>query len=266
MTDGEIELSRRKVLGSIGAVGIASAGLGAGTMALFNDTESFENNVLTAGKLDLRVHWFTDVDQGFATPQNDTDSGTVNGDSNYTYNVTDVKPGDSGTLAFCPEIVNNDAYLWIGSENGVIDYENGQTEPEAAVDPTGGNPGQGKGELSEVVLVTIHQAENVGIQGGEITYDVSHTISSGVPLSLVSLFLQHGWPVEDFKETQQTDATEPYPASSDPGQPDCIVFEWVVPEDVGNKIQSDSIELDLRFEAVQARHNPNPDNPFTNST
>ncbi|WP_049984809.1 SipW-dependent-type signal peptide-containing protein [Halobellus rufus] len=57
MADESFELTRRKVLGSIGAVGAASAGAGLGTSALFSDTESFENNKITAGELDLKVDW-----------------------------------------------------------------------------------------------------------------------------------------------------------------------------------------------------------------
>jgi predicted ribosomally synthesized peptide with SipW-like signal peptide len=52
-----IELSRRKALASLGAVGVASAGAGIGTSAYFTDEESFEGNVLTAGELDLVLDW-----------------------------------------------------------------------------------------------------------------------------------------------------------------------------------------------------------------
>jgi predicted ribosomally synthesized peptide with SipW-like signal peptide len=57
MTDKNLDLTRRKVLGSIGAVGVAGAAAGYGTTAYFNDTESVENNTLTAGSLDLKVDW-----------------------------------------------------------------------------------------------------------------------------------------------------------------------------------------------------------------
>jgi predicted ribosomally synthesized peptide with SipW-like signal peptide len=57
MTDNNIDLTRRKVLGSIGAVGVAGAAAGYGTTAYFTDEESVENNTLTAGALDLKVDW-----------------------------------------------------------------------------------------------------------------------------------------------------------------------------------------------------------------
>lgn len=53
----KLELSRRKVLGGLGTIGIASAGAGLGTSAYFSDEETFKNNTLTAGSLDLKVDW-----------------------------------------------------------------------------------------------------------------------------------------------------------------------------------------------------------------
>jgi predicted ribosomally synthesized peptide with SipW-like signal peptide len=51
----KIELTRRKALAAIGSVGVASAGAGLGTSAYFSDQETFENNQLTAGTLDMKV-------------------------------------------------------------------------------------------------------------------------------------------------------------------------------------------------------------------
>jgi predicted ribosomally synthesized peptide with SipW-like signal peptide len=56
-TNDTIGLSRRKMLAGLGAVGVASAGAGLGTTAYFNDTETFENNTLTAGELDLKLDY-----------------------------------------------------------------------------------------------------------------------------------------------------------------------------------------------------------------
>ncbi|WP_135661991.1 vWA domain-containing protein [Halorhabdus rudnickae] len=51
------ELSRRKVLAGLGTIGLAGAGAGFGTTAYFSDEETYENNTLTAGSLDLTVDW-----------------------------------------------------------------------------------------------------------------------------------------------------------------------------------------------------------------
>jgi predicted ribosomally synthesized peptide with SipW-like signal peptide len=53
----DFELSRRKALAALGTVGVASAGAGLGTSAYFSDQETFENNQLTAGTLDMHVGW-----------------------------------------------------------------------------------------------------------------------------------------------------------------------------------------------------------------
>jgi predicted ribosomally synthesized peptide with SipW-like signal peptide len=55
MTDEKFNLSRRKTLAALGTIGVASAGAGLGTSAYFSDQETFENNQLTAGTLDMKV-------------------------------------------------------------------------------------------------------------------------------------------------------------------------------------------------------------------
>ncbi|WP_049937800.1 right-handed parallel beta-helix repeat-containing protein [Haloplanus natans] len=57
MTRDDLTLSRRKALAALGSVGVASAGAGLGTSAYFSDQETFENNQLTAGTLDMKVAW-----------------------------------------------------------------------------------------------------------------------------------------------------------------------------------------------------------------
>ena len=57
-------LSRRTVLGGIGAIGVASAGAGLGTTAFFSDAETFENNSITTGELDLLADWQQTYDFG----------------------------------------------------------------------------------------------------------------------------------------------------------------------------------------------------------
>lgn len=52
-----IGVSRRRVLGGLGAIGVASAGAGLGTTAFFSDSETFEDNALTAGEFDLKMDY-----------------------------------------------------------------------------------------------------------------------------------------------------------------------------------------------------------------
>ena len=60
----DISLSRRRVLGGLGAIGVASAGAGLGTTAFFSDSESFQNNTISTGELDLLVDWQQTYDFG----------------------------------------------------------------------------------------------------------------------------------------------------------------------------------------------------------
>ena len=55
MTDERFDISRRKALAALGTIGVASAGAGLGTSAYFSDQETFENNQLVAGTLDMGV-------------------------------------------------------------------------------------------------------------------------------------------------------------------------------------------------------------------
>ena len=57
MSNDDFQLSRRKALAALGTIGVASAGAGLGTSAYFSDQETFENNRLVAGELDLKMDW-----------------------------------------------------------------------------------------------------------------------------------------------------------------------------------------------------------------
>jgi predicted ribosomally synthesized peptide with SipW-like signal peptide len=51
------DLSRRTVLGSLGVAGAGAALGGVGTQAFFSDQETFTDNQLVAGSLDMKVDW-----------------------------------------------------------------------------------------------------------------------------------------------------------------------------------------------------------------
>jgi predicted ribosomally synthesized peptide with SipW-like signal peptide len=70
MTDDGLRLTRRKVLGSLGAVGVGSVGAGLSTTAFFSDEESFQNNSLVAGELDMMVA-FQEHYSDWSTDEND---------------------------------------------------------------------------------------------------------------------------------------------------------------------------------------------------
>jgi predicted ribosomally synthesized peptide with SipW-like signal peptide len=57
MSLDDTRLSRRRLLGAVGTVGAAATLGGASSLAVFTDEETFANNQLTAGELDLEVGW-----------------------------------------------------------------------------------------------------------------------------------------------------------------------------------------------------------------
>jgi hypothetical protein len=242
-----------------------------GTSALFSDEESFENNSITAGELDLIVDYETSVTQdGVSTnstpAEGTTDTGTIQGGESGQYVIKDAKPGDSGELKFCPKIVDNPGWLFVGSAGGVTDYENGQTEPEEDADGTGGggltNPksGQGAGELSEAIQVSLEYCDKDG--------NTIRPFNNPDDYTLADLFkdLETGFLLDGEPDGQS--GPQAYPSSPDEGTQNgpCLCIDWEIPTDVGNEIQSDGVEFDVTFVARQERNNSDYDNPFVDLT
>ncbi|MEZ3165134.1 SipW-dependent-type signal peptide-containing protein [Halorubrum sp. RMP-47] len=274
MNDDKIGLSRRKMLVGLGAVGVASAGAGLGTTAYFNDTETFEDNTLTAGELDLFVHVDYSEDQGsyasYSTPDGTFIDGNVVGGGEgepLSIQVSDLKPGDSGEGEFCFSIVDNPAYMWMCGELTAND-ENGQTEPEADADSSGGDPGDGMGELADAMEVTVSYCTD---EDGESV--VGDEIVSG-SLADVMLALQAGVPLSGDGDGGASiggqapfeGVTEPFLDEEPNVAEHCVCVEWVVPTSVGNEIQTDSVVFDFEFFAEQSRHSDGTNNPCVDDT
>ncbi len=280
-TNNTFGLSRRRVLGGLGAIGIASAGAGLGTTAFFSDEESFENNTLTAGELDLYVHVDYAEDQGsfaqWSAPTGTYVQGGLIGQSvsddetgislqagePLSIQVVDLKPGDSGEGKFCFSIVNNPAYMWMCGALTAND-ENGQTEPESSVDATGGDPGPGAGELADAMEITVSYCDPDGVVGDEITTgslaEVMAALQNGVPL------YGDGDPNQPIANRPAFEGVDtPFVEVDGMDVPNvaetCVCFEWQVDADVGNEIQTDSVAFDFEFYAEQERHNDGTTNP-----
>ncbi|MFQ3293264.1 MAG: putative ribosomally synthesized peptide with SipW-like signal peptide [Halobacteriales archaeon] len=188
MTDKHtIDLTRRKVLAGLGAVGIASAGAGLGTSAYFSDQETFEDNLLVAGSFDLKVDYINRYYSDMAEEtRDDPQSWAVTGSYPDPYEILsreeieseeafrdqfaddddieaalvsldDVKPGDEGCLQFSLHLFDNPGYIWLYADN-LVSQENGFTEPEST-DPDEID-GEESGELEESIIVTVYYDEN----------------------------------------------------------------------------------------------------------
>ena len=78
-------------------------------------------------------------------------------------------------------------------------------------------------------------------------------IFEGSMAELFDSFLADGAPLNG---NRQQEGVQPYPGATT----QCIGFEWQLPFDVGNEVQSDSVGFDFGFEVEQSRHNETPFN------
>jgi predicted ribosomally synthesized peptide with SipW-like signal peptide len=262
MSKKKLELTRRRVLGGLGTIGVASAAAGLGTSAYLNDTESFDNNMVTAGTLDLLVDYYSYWDQGSAGMGQV--SGTADGEA-VTAELSDVKPGDNGIIAFCPRIETNPAYLWLCGEL-TSSSENKYTEPEPEDD-------NGEGELEENIQVDVNYctvADDVGEPFDPEDVTTETTAWSGTLAEFLAT-AQTGIPLDGEADGPGAESPigfhDPGDQASfagtgddDPENP-CLCIDWDVPTTVGNEIQGDSLKFDLQFHALQARHNDGTMNP-----
>jgi predicted ribosomally synthesized peptide with SipW-like signal peptide len=272
MTDKRYELTRRKLLAGVGSVGFASAGAGLGTSALFSDTESFGNNSLTAGALNMRVtvdniaHSTEIVRDNTTITPNDTADGDA-----VTIAVDDMKPGDWLILEWNPEVIANPGFVQVTSVDEEYTNDEGDN-PEPEKDTSS------PGDLGDAVLSTIWNSyDNLNespeyLEGLDETTDLEDAGLSSYqePTNL------DGETAGGAHYTTMNEAHEVYKSgvllrNPSTGAPieigsgmDAVVFYQLLelPLDVGNDVQGDSVTFTLRFDAQQARHN---DEPFNNS-
>lgn len=231
--DKKFELSRRKVLGSVGTIGVASAAAGAGTMAFFNDEETSTSNTVQAGTLDLVMDWDYTANQDIAGTQ----SGS--GGAGASFNISDLKPGDEGHVKVCFTPESNPAWIWLKMSE-VADNDHFDTEPEKEAE---GGSTDGDGELDDKMKARLVYADNGDvIQGWGTLNGVLDSLSSGVLL-----------------DSDRGTSSDDYFSAS---QERCVKLEWKIPTSVGNVIQGDNAKFDIKLYAEQARHNSNPSNPF----
>lgn len=203
----------KKIL-SLTIVALMVIGLVAGgTWAFFSDTETSEDNLFTAGTLNLKV--------GASDPTVETISVTANpGDSN----AYDWLLKNDGTIAGSLDI----------TFANLVDAENSVNEPEdadAGEDGTVAEPGT-NGELAEVLDLLIYIDENNDDDYDDGTdtliFDGFASALSGEELSDYAMAANYG-----------SDGSK------------AVRIEWTVDSAVGNKIQSDTAGFDIVFELLQ---------------
>lgn len=206
-------LSRRKVLGGLVTIGAAGAAAGAGTMALFSDTESSTGNTIQAGTLDLQP----------------------DGSAVRSFSVTNAAPGDSGAQTIDLSNAGSiDGYLAF-TVNQVTNNENGTPDSEVN---SSLDDGSSPGELGKWLILRMGYAAD-----GSSGLDPSEVMVEGYLTASSSPFPNTGG-MEHVRFNQNT----LLPANN--GQKD-FVIEWEIDSDAGNEIQDDGVEFDLEFELMQ---------------
>ena len=283
--DEKYGLSRRKALLGLGTIGAAGAGAGFGTSALFSDTESFTNNQITAGTLDMEVTATIEetVDNTYWNNLELTGTEvTADGDAvNVGLIVDDAKPGDWAIVCFDITIEDNPGFVRIRTEN-LTSSENGFTEPE----PEDSNS---EGELDDAILSTLWSeydgggrtslsgldgtTNNLGGTQSSHSYDPSRGEGGVVSTNIEYTTLQEandafadnvvvgsgGTPAivgSNYTDVNGSAPDEPA-ADEDPFEI-CLLLE--IPTEVGNEIQGDSVSFDIVFESEQVRNNSDPFN------
>jgi len=157
-------LTRRKMLAGLGAVGIASAGAGIGTSAYFSDRETFADNTIVAGELDLLVDW-----QQTYTANNET--VFVNAHPDHDADGEQSIPDGGGGQIKYSDFLDPDDPDSNGENLPVLNCENIPPIDEAAfgTDPTTGDAMETLVQLGDVkpgdegeITFSLHLCDNPG--------------------------------------------------------------------------------------------------------
>jgi len=285
------------MLAGLGAVGLASAGAGLGTSAYFSDEESFTNNSLTAGTLDMSVtaeivaadeYWSQQFDVGSSTVADGNytffdSGGNQTGESpTFSFAVDDIKPGDWAIICFDIEVESNPGYVQVRTES-FDEFGGANPEPEQGAEGDSDNDA----DLGEFLLATVWQGyDDSGDKSGLSTLDpVFNNASDDLNIDYEEPFdLGGGVDTDDdddfdgddrahYTNAREANAAlengyiikdangDPLPVNDTEGEgvySFCLLLE--LPADVGNVVQGDGISFDLVFETEQVRHNEDPFN------
>lgn len=236
----------KQLITSLSIIGLVAAIAIGGTIAYFSDTETSIGNTFGAGEIDLKIDMQCDR-TGCGFPLKD-----LNYDPLFYY--CDIKPGDSHNTTLSFHVYNNDAWGRIVID-GLKNFEYGCNEPESIVDTTCQTPGDGEGELAQNMYFSVWLDEGT-TPGWQCPANEPHcaadakegnNIFDGVEVKLADKVRLSEMPSEIvFPQIIQASSTY------------YVGINWTVPADVGNIIQTDSVNGLIKLEAVQARNNPWP--------
>ena len=202
----------KQIAGSFLAIIAVSLATFAVTGAYFTSKATTKGSRFTVGTLDLEVGGANGSNVEPFVIDNIGDNGVSSGSK--TWIVTN-KGSLTGQLFF--------------KLNNVKNMENGCNPPEALVDQTCDNPGEGQGELGKLIKVKVFLDNSLVAESSldELNKDaISKIWSEMTPVIMAS------------------------------GKTVAVKMEWgLAPDEYGNEIQSDSLAFDADFDLVQTTGN-----------
>lgn len=279
----------RRIMLPAALIVFAFAAIAGATGAFFNDTETSTGNTFAAGDIDLQIDntsyalWYNIPNyQGpTSTPLVANPANTwplVDLTTQKFFNFFDVKPGDYGEDTISIHVGSNDAWMCAAARI-TDDSDQSLTEPELADDlATTTPPGLGPGELDSILQFAFWADD------GDNVYEPTAG-QSGTP---ETIFL--GGSLADLNNAGQIALASPsggaFGTSPVPGNDTVYIGKiWcagtLVDTDlvqdgsgvarspltgtgftcdgsaVNNAAQTDQVQGDMQFYAVQARNNPN---------
>lgn len=284
-------MSKSRLLLSFASVFASAALIIGATVAFFSDTETSANNLLEAGKIDLKIdntsYYNGAFNQGTSWSLADLDDGQgPSGNGAYLFfNFNDIKPSDYGEDTISLHVEDNPC--WICAEVKLTSNDdNGSTDPEK-LDETPYTDGVGNGELAAKInfLWWADDGDNV-LEVGETSLPV------GGPIGDLGVGNTATIALADSTASIWSPSPSPFPGGEDKfiGKAWCfgqISTNPLNQDGVGNvrnpsldnnndqtvnsadggftcdgsqennETQTDSLTLDVVFKAIQARNNPN---------
>lgn len=223
-SNSTFELNRRRALAGLGTIGVASAGAGAGTMALFSDTEESSGNTVQAGTLDLDIGDDT-TSLGDADGDGDEDFGAK---GSASFAVDSLAPGESSARKQIT--VANEGSIKAGTLQWTYDVTTYD----------GDNPGSETGSVDNIdehIQVQIwYGTTGGGANEVEVTQAVDNNYGDGnEPLYLSEL---------GGETVKSTPGMDPYIVRG-------IDHKFTLDSSTDNRYQGDYAEIDLTFELLQ---------------
>ncbi|MDY7081922.1 MAG: hypothetical protein SXQ77_05820, partial [Halobacteria archaeon] len=243
------------------------------TVAFLSDYETYTNNQLVAGELDMLVNWQESYN---GAPQEAFPDSLANQNGN-------VIPGSDGVRDVSPLDVDNPctsvSFTSIQQETPVIDIEGVDSGDVGRVSfglTLCTNPGyvwfqgdeveqvnEGDIDIADAVQVRLWYDDNCdnAVDGTEeVFYEGSLTEALGL-LSTdngIPLDADTGTPYDEVVDGNNPDVGDgdnPDRECFDTATPFCVGFEWEVPDDVPDEDLNGYVTFDLGFYTEQCRHN-----------